>query len=375
MATNDPPRRATFGRAPPRERATVKPFDYDGEGRALFGIAFKNALLGLVTLGIYRFWGKTRLRRYLWSHLLLFDDRLEYTGTPKELFLGFLIALGILIPLVIGFGIVESLLAGYGQFTQAIVKFIWYLVIGFLVGIAIFRARRYRLTRTLWRGIRFGQTGTGMQYSWRFLASFILGPWGPVILQRYTMRHTLIGNHRFDFDGRGLDMLGRWLLGIILAPFTLGLSLLWYAAYKARYFASQTRFVSLKFELPVTFGDLARIYIPFYLVLLVLFGLVAILAAIFGAFAAFTGNSAGGFQGAALAPIVMIIVFLGFAILVPALQILMITHRVMLLLAQRLEIEGPADPEAILQSVAAAPRTGEGLADALDVGGGLEIGL
>jgi hypothetical protein len=37
---------------------------------------------------------------------------------------------------------------------------------------AIYRARRYRLTRTIWRGVRFWMTGSGVSYAWR------AGLWG-----------------------------------------------------------------------------------------------------------------------------------------------------------------------------------------------------
>ena len=58
---------------------------YDGKGGEIAKIALTNGLLGLVTLGVYRFWGKTRLRRYLWSHVSLDGDRLEYTGRGIDL--------------------------------------------------------------------------------------------------------------------------------------------------------------------------------------------------------------------------------------------------------------------------------------------------
>ena len=48
-----------------------------------------NILLTIVTIGLYRFWAKTRIRQYLWNHLEVEGDRLEYTGTGKELMLGF----------------------------------------------------------------------------------------------------------------------------------------------------------------------------------------------------------------------------------------------------------------------------------------------
>ena len=35
-------------------------------GASLAGITFKNALLTILTLGIWSFWAKTRVRRYLW---------------------------------------------------------------------------------------------------------------------------------------------------------------------------------------------------------------------------------------------------------------------------------------------------------------------
>ena len=64
---------------------------HHGEVFDLFGIYMVNLLLTIVTLGIYRFWAKTRIRRYLWSHTEFLGDRFEYTGTGKELLIGFLI--------------------------------------------------------------------------------------------------------------------------------------------------------------------------------------------------------------------------------------------------------------------------------------------
>ena len=55
--------------------------EYDGARGPVAKIAVSNALLTLVTLGVYRFWGKTRVRRYLWSRASFLGDRAEYTGT------------------------------------------------------------------------------------------------------------------------------------------------------------------------------------------------------------------------------------------------------------------------------------------------------
>src|SRR5690606_16979791 len=70
----------------------VTAFGFQGNWKEFAPIALTNLLLTIVTLGIYRFWAKTRERHYLWSRTRFIDDTLEWTGTGKELFIGFLIA-------------------------------------------------------------------------------------------------------------------------------------------------------------------------------------------------------------------------------------------------------------------------------------------
>src|SRR5579859_5067361 len=71
----------------------------------LFGLLVKNAFLTFITLGIYRFWARAALRRYWWGSITIAGDPLEYTGTGLELFIGFLMFLGIMLP----FGVVYGL--------------------------------------------------------------------------------------------------------------------------------------------------------------------------------------------------------------------------------------------------------------------------
>ena len=56
-------------------------------------------MLLLVTLGIYRFWLATDVRRSLWNHTEIAGDYLEYIGTARELLVGFLIAIALLVPI------------------------------------------------------------------------------------------------------------------------------------------------------------------------------------------------------------------------------------------------------------------------------------
>src|SRR5213082_2810235 len=71
---------------------------FTGNWREYLPIAATNVLLIICTLGVYRFWASARQRRYLWSRTFVIDDSLEWTGTGREMFFGFLIVIAVLAP-------------------------------------------------------------------------------------------------------------------------------------------------------------------------------------------------------------------------------------------------------------------------------------
>ena len=127
-------------------------FEHEGRVGELLPIVLLNALLNILTLGFYRFWARTRVRRFLWGNTALLGDRFEYTGTGAELFKGFIFVLfAVLLPITVTNIIAEFYFADndiiYGVYNLALLVAIW-----FLIGVAIYRARRFRLSRTRWRG-------------------------------------------------------------------------------------------------------------------------------------------------------------------------------------------------------------------------------
>jgi len=361
---------------------------YDAKVRRLFGMGLTIAFLSLITLGFYRFWGKTQIRRYLASRISIMGDRFEYTGTGKELFLGFLIALAVLIPLGAASYGIELITAGKSAVTQFTAMGLQYAFILFLIGYATFRARRYRLSRTVLRSIRFWQTGSNVGYALRMVGYLALTmatlgiarPVGDIALYRYQMQHTWFGSQKFEFDGRAGPMMGKWILSLALVPFTLGLSLIWYAAFRMRYLQSQTRYQGIGFSLAVTFGNLVRIYSLYALVMTVLFGFfyVAIFAVVMPTIVQDQAVDAQSWMQAnamVLYGVGIGAAFVVFGLIAPIVQLLMLTHRFIRLVANRLEFIGDVDLHTIMQSAAERPQSGEGLADALDFGGGLEVGI
>ncbi len=167
------------GAAPHAANGPVTRARYDGTAGEVARIALSNALFNLLTLGIYRFWAKTRLRGYFWPSVRLHGDRLEYTGRAGELFVGFIVAFAILTVFVLA---VEAITAMVGADTTAagVIGLLQGLVFFFLIYVAVFRARRYRLTRTQWRGIRGGQSGSSatfalMALGWMLVVLLTLG--------------------------------------------------------------------------------------------------------------------------------------------------------------------------------------------------------
>lgn len=183
----------------------------------LFKIVLTNLALTILTLGIYRFWAKTRLRQYLWNHVEIMGDRLEYTGTGKELFLGFLFVFFlILLPLFGGITALNAYLVDDPE-AQQIVGGVQTVLIVFLIGAAFYRARRYRLTRTHWRGIYGNQTGSAVKYGLMGLGCYVLSlitlglawPVSSVWLKKYEMKHTWLGNQQPEFSPQVKNSMAR----------------------------------------------------------------------------------------------------------------------------------------------------------------------
>ncbi len=201
-------------------------FEFRGDWKEFFPIAASNLLLTLVTLGVYRFWATTRERRYFWSQTRFIDDTLEWTGTGKELFLGFLMAIVALIVPVIGLQFLIQALILQGQTALAGALGVgFYFIILFLVGFATFRALRYRLSRTHWHGIRGGSEDPGFRYGlsyiWKTLVgALVLGlliPWSMTSLWADRWNQMSFGPHRFESAPEWGGLMKRFLL-LYLVP-------------------------------------------------------------------------------------------------------------------------------------------------------------
>ena len=192
---------------------------FEGQRGSLVRLLLRNLLFSILTLGIYRFWGRTHVRRYVWRHTVVLDDALEYLGTGGELLIGFLVAVAVLLPMLGVFYVLQFLYADESDYALTLLEVLYYLALFFLVQLAIHRMRRYRLTRTAWRGIRFGLGGSSLRYAciafgYGLLTAATLGlayPWMRVATFRYFVRHARFGGAALTLSASARPLFSYWI--------------------------------------------------------------------------------------------------------------------------------------------------------------------
>jgi uncharacterized membrane protein YjgN (DUF898 family) len=176
----------------------------------LWKIMFTNLFMGIITLTVWHFWGKTNVRKHIWSCIQINGEPLEYTGRGGELFRGFLLVFVVFIlPLLLLSGWLSLSLGPQHPAIKAL-NLIFFAAGYLLGGFAIYKARNYQLTRTNWRGIRGNMAGSAGLYSLTYfgniLAKWFSFGWATPVMN-VVMSEQMIGDMRFGdssfkFKGR-----------------------------------------------------------------------------------------------------------------------------------------------------------------------------
>ena len=349
----------------------------------LLRISIVNFLLTIVTLTIYRFWARTRVRRHIWSCVRINGEPLEYTGTGKELFLGALVVYALIgLPVILAYTVL-TLMFGPKHWSlfamQGVVIFVFML----LYGMAIYRARRYRLSRTLWRGIRGTLVGSPWAYSIRSFGALLLKmvtlgwatPAMNLMLESRITNEMQFGSERFRFAGSAAPLYRTFALCWFLTVFVLLLGGAAFWVVVASHGGWEQFVQSLgKPGGPPSPETIALLVIGAFVALTV-YGLVsAILWASYmvrqmNVFASYTGYDKARFHLAATTPSIiglwlgnLLLVLVTFGIAQPY-----AVQRSVRYVCNRLTATGTVDVAGIRQSTAAMDQRGEGLADAFDI--------
>jgi uncharacterized membrane protein YjgN (DUF898 family) len=341
-------------------------FGFTGTWREFLPIAATNLLLIVVTLGFYRFWAKARERRYLWGRTRFIDDHLEWTGTGKEMFVGFLVVVLGLLPLLLFFQFGFQAMVARGEESAAIlIMLAIYIGFFYLLGVGQFRALRYRLSRSWWHGIRGGAHARGWNYGGQFVWKNAVGymifglfvPWAQTSLWNDRWNRMSFGRHRVEASADTDGLFGRWML-VYLAPL-LGLALSSIVIAMAG--VSDGTALGAVAGAVISFG---AIFIAYQI------ATIAYKAAFYRKVVEHTEFAGLQFAFTASTPDWMKLILGNIALVVFTLGLgsVFVGYRNWSLFVRHMEAAGEIDLDALLQSQTSATGDAEGLADAFDIG-------
>lgn len=404
--------------APQGEGAVCAPTRLYGffswEKSKLFWLVVWTGALTVVTLGIYRFWARTRLRRYIWSSIMLGGDSFEYTGTGLEKFLGFLIAL---VFLAVYLGLLQVVLSFVGfnlwgaissepnlpkdMLMQMVATYATGLAVMPLIFFAQYRARRYMLSRTRWRGLRFAMDAAALGYVWRALLYYgmslvtlgALMPLATFRLEKYMTDRMWYGDAGFEQEGQWTALypamkhlfiaaavlllsgvvgylaqsLNLFVITISVGYFWLFLGFVYYQVESFKYLTAhklldgQVRFTS-----EASAGQVIGIIVLGLVIISILtFVLGLIFFVLFNVFA--TG---GGFTGSVLfGALAVVFGYLAFIVLLGAVVTVLISAPTLGHYVDTSSVENAKPLEQIRQRTGDHIADADGFADALDIGG------
>jgi uncharacterized membrane protein YjgN (DUF898 family) len=239
-------------------------FSFHGEGAQFFGLALINSFLSTITLGLYRPWAITNIRKYMWNNTDMDGSRFDYHGKGKELFKGAIIIFCIAIIFIFALPLIIKYFPTIGV-TLYLLSFL-FIVLG-LAPFALFSSHRYRVSKTSWRGIFMHFTGDfrayfkiyfkailpaliaglvlaviaygsimenvesgtfGTLFNFFYFIFMVAAYWSTLqvrlLCKTYLLDRTFIGKHKLQFAGEMMELFKIDALSLLVL-FTLGLIL------------------------------------------------------------------------------------------------------------------------------------------------------
>lgn len=242
------------------------PFHFEKRNGQFFKLYLKTVLLTILTLGIYSFWGRVSITKFIYNNTSFGNRFFDYHATGKELFIGFL--KGILIVslfLVIFFGF--SKISPFLSYAMIITFYV--AVFFILTPYLIIGKWRFLLSRSSYCNVRFKFVGDfkNLLSTWIksvLLTIITLSLYSPVLqnkLQKYITDNSRFGTLAFGYDGKSGDYFKIWLKGLVFTILTLGIYSFWFAAEISRFIWSHTTLNGRSFNSNITGGGLFKVAI------------------------------------------------------------------------------------------------------------------
>lgn len=334
----------------------VTPITYDGRRGAITALFYKNLALSIVTFGIYRFWAITNMRAFLWQHWKVVGEPFDYSGTGKELFIGFLKVAVALLMLSTAAQIGQ--VTGAGDIVQTVIGLGYTVFVFLLYVVGSYLGLRYRMARTRWRGVAFVQSGTlkgylGLMLLGWFLCIVTLGlylPWFQIKRARYVFNHLSFGSIPFQQNATAKGLVSRYLALIILSTIGIFIIIFYLVIFYKIFYDIAGIFGPI--ALSDLFKSISSIIIPILTFICVLYALSAYRQRLTKNIA--EGLSLGPLRFSFTATVMqffrltlgnLLLVWLSLGLLYP-----FATHRTQIFWARHLTLIGSIDPSEIEQA-------------------------
>ncbi len=195
-------------------------FYFHGKASEYFGIWIVNILLTIVTLGLYAPWAKVRRLRYFYGNTEFFKRRFDFTGIPRKILIGRLIALA----LYIAFTVVSNY-----SWKATLIGF---LVIYFVMPWLIRATLRFKARNSKFGNSRFYFSGTNKEIYLVFfkavlLTIFTLGLFYPVavwLFKKYSLDNLYVGQLRFKLRAEWSAFMGAFYYPFLAFIALIGIS-------------------------------------------------------------------------------------------------------------------------------------------------------
>ncbi len=355
-----------------------EPVRFDGDIGDFLGIAIVNLLLTIVTLGIYRFWGKTRVRKYLWEKTLFQGEPLEYFGKGSEKFVGALLVGVIFGGVFFVFTLISTAFVAAGlPFVSILLAIALYIGLFWLLGVGLYRSQRYMFSRTAWRGIRGGMVTGGWAYGGLYLKTLLLSavtlgfasPYVATRLWNARMNDTRFGSAALSADANWRTVYGKflfaWIAAVVIYVVMIAVIVTQFSGELATMKpgvppadpSAVIRAVLVIYGVAIVGGvAIALIMLRYYAAMLQeLFGSTRLETLGFS-FSATSGDLLKFY----LINLVLLVFTLGFGTIV-------MPYRTWSFYVRHLATTGHLDADALMQTSLTGPTQGDGIADAFDV--------
>lgn len=178
------------------EQTRTIPFVFNGDGKEYFKIWIVNLFLIILTLGIYSAWAKVRNKKYFYGNMHLDDSSFEYTGDPKAILKGRIIA-----------SVLFLIYAGVGNFSP-VLSAITFMILLLLMPWMVTRSLMFNARNSVYRNVSFHFNGDIKEaflafVLWPLAAVLTLGIAAPFAIfkqQSFLVNHHRYGTAPFEFS-------------------------------------------------------------------------------------------------------------------------------------------------------------------------------